>query len=68
MDLKLLTISDIAPVLGAAESTLYDKVSSGELPCIRLWAGKRKSAIRFTEDMLRDFLKSKTQPVRKAAR
>jgi excisionase family DNA binding protein len=49
---RLLTVQEAAAFLGCAPSTLYDKVQARAIPYVRLWAGKRKVAIRFTPEIL----------------
>jgi len=46
-DPKLLTPHEVAELLRVKISTIYSAASTGKLPAVRLWRGKRKSLLRF---------------------
>ena len=64
---KLLTVEEAATYLGCAPSTLYDKVQARSIPFVRLWSGKRKVAIRFTEELLDQHIRRNIVPTGKSA-
>ena len=63
-DKKLLSVREGAAFLGVAPSTLYQKAARGLIPRVVLWRGKKKEAIRFTEDMLMEYVKQHSVPGR----
>ena len=60
MEQKLLSVPEAAEYLGCAASTLYGKVFQGQIGYIKLWSGARKTAIRFTPELLDQHLKANT--------
>ena len=44
---QLLTAKEVADLLRLAPSTVFDAAARGDLPCVRLWRGRRKSLLRF---------------------
>ncbi len=44
---SLLTAKEVADLLRLAPSTVFDAAARGDLPCVRLWRGRRKSLLRF---------------------
>ena len=63
MNEKLFSVKEAAAYLGTAPSTLYEKTLQGKIPFIRLWSGRRKGAIRFSEEILREHIRKNTVPV-----
>jgi excisionase family DNA binding protein len=59
---ELLRAEEAAAYLGCAPSTLYEKAAAGKIPFVRLWEGRRKAAIRFTLESLRDHIAKNTIP------
>ena len=57
---ELFGVKEGAAFLGCAESTLYERVREGKVPYIRLWGGRRKTAIRFTAELLEDYIRKNT--------
>ncbi len=50
----LLTAEEVAKLLSIRVGTVYDAASTGRLPVVRLWEGKRRAMIRFRpEDIQR---------------
>ena len=50
----LLTAEEVGHLLHLKPATIYDAVSKGRLPAIRLWRGARRSVLRFRpEDIQR---------------
>lgn len=62
MEQKLLTVEEAAAFLGVAPSTLYDWCAARLIPHIRLRTGigARRTAIRFTPDLLAEHLRRNT--------
>jgi excisionase family DNA binding protein len=59
MDEPLLTAEEVAARLNVRPSTVYDAVARGRLPAVRLWRGRRRTLIRFSNDDLRAFIESR---------
>ena len=59
-DLHLLTVQQAAELLGCRPSTLYAKAAAGLVPRVVLWRGRRKDAIRFSLDALREHVQRNT--------
>lgn len=53
---RLLTVSDVAVILGKKPKTVHEYVRTGDLQCVQLSPRDR----RFTEDHLRAFIESRT--------
>ena len=53
---KLLNISQLAKILGVAPGTLYNKVSRGEIPYIKVGG-----SIRFTENELSQIVRNESR-------
>lgn len=43
----LLTAEEVAPVLKVKPATVYEAAADGRIPCVRLWAGRRRALVRF---------------------
>lgn len=69
MDVRLLTVEEAAAFLGVAPSTLYDWCAARLIPHVRLRTagGARRSAIRFTPQLLEEHLRKSVVPVGKSA-
>ena len=44
---QLLTAKEVADLVRLSPSTVFDAAARGDLPCVRLWRGRRKSVVRF---------------------
>ena len=53
---QLLTAKEVADLLRLAPSTVFDAAARGDLPCVRLWRGRRKSLLRFRRDEIEAFI------------
>jgi excisionase family DNA binding protein len=53
----LLTARDVADILRVKLPTIYRWVYQGDLPAIRILAGKRRAVIRFRRVDLEEFLR-----------
>jgi len=62
MQTKLFSVKEAADFLGVAPSTLYEKASEGKIPFVRLWEGRRKTAIRFAQDALEEHIRKNSIP------
>jgi excisionase family DNA binding protein len=49
---QLLTVKEVADLLRLAPSTVFDAAARGDLPCVRLWKGRRKSLLRFRREQI----------------
>ena len=45
--IELLTPHEVATILRVKLSTIYAAATSGRLPSVRVWRGRRKSLLRF---------------------
>lgn len=50
---KLLTVKDVAPLLGAKGSTIYQWAELGQIPCIKL-----NGSLRFDIDDISEWIQS----------
>jgi excisionase family DNA binding protein len=50
----LLTVDDVTHVLGVSRSKIYDLISKGQLPYVKIGAG-RSGGVRFRPEDLRQF-------------
>jgi excisionase family DNA binding protein len=57
---QLVDATPVARFLRVARSTVYDQVSKGRLPHIRLWAGARRPVIRFRMSEIEKFVRDRT--------
>jgi len=60
MNERLLTVKEAAAFLRCAPSTVYDRAAAGQLPVVKLWESRRKSALRFTLESLKDHVERNT--------
>ena len=56
----LLTTNEVAALLALKPQTVRDAVRRGELPCVRLWTGRKKSLIRFRRADIEAFVRDRT--------
>jgi excisionase family DNA binding protein len=56
-DALLFTVADVSRRLRCSISNVYALVAQGELRCYRVGAGK--AGLRFDQDQIRDFLRSR---------
>ena len=63
-DSEILTAKEAGQFLKYQESTVYAKAAQGKLPFIRLWKGKRKSAIRFSRSDLLKHIRQNAVPAK----
>ena len=56
----MLTVADVAERLGVSVSLVYEIVAKGDISCYRI--GPRRGAIRFEEEDVDAYLKSRRQP------
>ena len=54
---QLLTAKEVADLLRLAPSTVFDAAARGNLPCVRLWRGRRKSVLRFRRSDLEELIR-----------
>ena len=58
---RLWTVSDVAHFLAVNRSTVYAWVQQRRIPYIALSRGARKTCVRFREDAIRRWLRSRDQ-------
>ena len=56
---QLLTAKEVADLLRLAPSTVFDAAARGDLPCVRLWRGRRKSVLRFRRSDIESLMEGK---------
>jgi excisionase family DNA binding protein len=56
---QLLTAKEVADLLRLSPSTVFDAAARGDLPCVRLWRGRRKSLLRFRRSDIERLLAGK---------
>ena len=59
---ELLTAEEVADLLRVKASTVYDAVTRGRMPAVRLWTGRRRSLLRFRREDIEQFIRDKTIP------
>jgi len=64
---KLLTPKQVAAILGVAISTVHKWAYQGLLPCVVLKQGKRKSVIRFRQEVLEEWIRKREIDSRRLA-
>ncbi len=57
---KLYTPEEVAEFLKVAPSTVYNWVQTGKIECYVLSRGKRKSTVRFDNQQIQRFMKSRS--------
>jgi excisionase family DNA binding protein len=57
---KLMTAKDVAELLGISVKTVNKQVRAGLLGCVQITSKER----RFTQEQVRAYIESKSQPVR----
>lgn len=62
---QLLTAKEVADLVRLAPSTIFDAASRGDLPCVRLWRGRRKSVVRFRRSDIEELIRRGSPVVRK---
>jgi len=59
VDERLMTAEEVGALLALKPQTVRDAAWRGKLPCIRLWAGKRKTLLRFKRSELEEFIRAR---------
>ena len=67
MDTPLLRAEDVARLLNVKISTVYDAVTRGRLPAVRLWQGRRRGLLRFRREDVEALIRDRTSDVPPAA-
>ena len=62
MDDVLLTAEQVAKYFQVKPQTIRDAAWRGKIPCVRLWAGKRKTLLRFKKTELDEFIRERSVP------
>lgn len=62
MDDRLLTSEQVAELLALKPQTVRDAAWRGKLPCIRLWAGKKKTLLRFERSAIEALIRERAVP------
>ena len=60
----LLTAEQVAQILQVKPQTIRDAAWRGKRPCVKLWAGKRKSLLRFKRSEIRELIHDRSVPAR----
>ena len=60
MSETLLSIEDVARRLGIRPSTVRSGVKRGVIPAVVLWAGRRRSLVRFEPEAIEQFIRDKS--------
>ncbi len=63
MNDKLLTSEQVAEILALKPQTIRDAAWRGKIPCVRLWAGKRKTLLRFKASEIWKLIDNRSTPV-----
>ena len=58
----LLTAKEVASRLRLAPSTVFDAAARGDIPCVRLWRGRRKSLLRLRSSDIEGMVRSSSLP------
>jgi hypothetical protein len=67
--IDLMTAEEAAEFLGKWQpSTMYAAAREGRLPCVRLWTGRRKSALRFSRKALLRHIEEHSVPAKSRTR
>lgn len=61
-DSPLLTPREVASLLRIKPSTVFDAAARGDIPCVRLWRGRRKSLLRFRRADIENLIGRGTRP------
>ena len=56
----LLTAEEVGQLLRLKPATVYEAASSGRIPCVRLWKGRRKTLVRFLRDDIEELIRERT--------
>ena len=56
---SLLSIEDVARRLGIRPSTVRSGVKRGVIPAVVLWAGRRRSLVRFEADAIEKLIRER---------
>jgi excisionase family DNA binding protein len=68
VDERLLTAEEVAELLALKSQTVRDAAWRGKLPCVRLWAGKRKTLLRFKQSEIEGFIREQSVPAKSSPR
>ena len=60
MSETLLSIEDVARRLGIRPSTVRSGVKRGVIPAVVLWAGRRRSLVRFEAEAIEKLIRDKS--------
>ena len=58
----LLTAEEVAQLLRIKAATVYEAASSGRIPCVRLWKGRRKTLVRFRREDIDRLVEERLYP------
>lgn len=61
----LLAVEEAAAILKVKPGTVYDWVSKGILPHVRILAGKRRPVIRFRRSAIEQFVQQQSVPAQR---
>ncbi len=64
MDEILLTSEQVAQIVQLKPQTIRDAAWRGKIPCVRLWAGKRKTLLRFKKSEIEEFIRQRSLPAK----
>lgn len=64
MDEVLLTAEELAKSWQVKPQTIRDAAWRGKIPCVKLWAGKKKTLLRFKKSEIDQFIKQRTVPAK----
>ena len=62
---RLLTAEEVAKLLSIRVGTVYDAASTGRLPVVRLWEGKRRALVRFRQEDIERVILERSVPEHK---
>ena len=64
MDEKLLTAEQLAEYLQLKPQTIRDAAWRKKIPCVKLWAGKKKTLLRFKKSEIEDLVRQRSIPAK----
>ncbi len=56
----LITADEVSRLLHIKISTVYDAVSRGRIPAVRLWSGHRRPLLRFRREDIEQLIRDRT--------
>ena len=57
----LLTARQVAELLNLKPVTVYAAASRGQIPCVRLWEGRRRGLVRFRREDIDRLIRDRTR-------